>query len=358
MPINKYKVGGLFSGVGGIELGFEQAGYEISWANEFDKNACITYRTNFPNHLLIEQDIWEIIDNDFKYKNEELGEIDILVGGFPCQAFSVAGYRKGFEDPRGNLFFAIVKFISHYQPKAILLENVKNLERHDGGKTFGTIYEELDRLGYSVIYKVMNTRDYTEIPQTRERIFIIGFKGESDFNNAELFRKHETPCSASFIFPEKTKKTKSIKQMLSKVKVDEKYYYTVNTYFWDEIKENMISRDTVYQWRRKYIRENKSNLCPTLTANMGMGGHNVPLVIDSTGGYRKLTPKECFRFQGFNNIKLPKISDSSLYKQAGNSVTVPLIERLAGRVKIALDSKYSNTIKGKDRAIKNLTSVS
>ena len=210
MAKQKYKLGGLFSGVGGIELGFENVKnlneeqvYEIAWANEFDKNACITYRENFPNHLLIEQDIWKIIDNDFKYENKELDGIDILVGGFPCQAFSVAGYRKGFEDSRGNLFFAIVEFISHFQPKAILLENVKNLEGHDGGKTFGRIYAELDSLGYSVIHKVMNTSDYTDIPQTRERIFIIGFKGESDFNNAELFRKHETPCSDSFLFPEK-----------------------------------------------------------------------------------------------------------------------------------------------------------
>lgn len=342
MSKTKYKVGGLFSGIGGIELGFEKAGYDIAWANEFDPKACITYRANFKEHFLIEEDIWTLIDNDYKHNGKELNGIDVLVGGFPCQAFSVAGYRKGFEDPRGNLFFAITEFISHFQPKAFVLENVKNLERHDGGKTFGRIYSELDNLGYSVIYKVMNTSDYTEIPQTRERIFIIGFKGESDFNKAELFKKDDTPCSDSFIFPEKTENTKSIKQMLSKVKVDKKYYYTANTYFWDEIKENMKSRDTVYQWRRKYIRENKSNLCPTLTANMGMGGHNVPLVIDSTGGYRKLTPKECFRFQGFNEIKLPKISDSSLYKQAGNSVTVPLIIRLAESLMISLDAKYEN----------------
>ena len=110
---------------------------------------------------------------------------------------------------------------------------------------------------------------------------------------------------------------------------------------YDELEESMTSRDTVYQWRRKYVRENKSNLCPTLTANMGMGGHNVPLIIDSTGGFRKLTPKECFKFQGFNGIKLPDTGDSQLYKQAGNSVTVPLIKRLAEAIKDSLDNKYN-----------------
>jgi len=340
VPKNKYTVGGLFSGVGGIELGFEKAGYKISWANEFDSKACITYKANFKDHMLIEENIWKVIDNKFRYEENQLDNIDVLVGGFPCQAFSVAGYRKGFEDPRGNLFFAITEFISHFQPKAFLLENVKNLERHDEGKTFGRIYSELDTLGYSVIHKVMNTSDYTDIPQTRERIFIIGFKGEKDFNNAALFRKGDTPCSSSFAFPEKVDHKKSIKAMLTKTAVDKKYYYTDKTYFWKEIQENMNSRDTVYQWRRKYIRENKSNSCPTLTANMGMGGHNVPLVIDATGGYRKLTPKECFKFQGFDNIKLPNISDSNLYKQAGNSVTVPLINKLAMSMKLALDKKY------------------
>ncbi len=340
----KYKVGGLFSGVGGIELGFSNVddgnAFEIAWANEFDKNACITYRHNFPSHNLIEEDIWEIINNDFKHNDEALTDIDILVGGFPCQAFSVAGYRKGFEDPRGNLFFAITDFISHFKPKAILLENVKNLKRHDGGNTFAKIYSELDGLGYSVIEDVLNTSHYTKIPQTRERIFIIGFRDENDFNNKGFFREKSNLCSEAFDFPEKIDKTKTIKQMLTRAQVDEKYYYGESTYFWDEIKEAMNSRDTVYQWRRKYIRENKSNLCPTLTANMGMGGHNVPLVLDRTGQRRKLTPKECFKFQGFDKIKIPNISDASLYKQAGNSVTVPLITKIAQSIKVALDKRY------------------
>ena len=345
---NKYKLGGLFSGIGGIELGFEnvytsekEKAFQVVWSNEFDKNACKTYRRNFPKHNLIEKDIWKIIDENFIHNGNKLNDIDILVGGFPCQAFSVAGYRKGFEDERGNLFFAITEFISHFKPKAILLENVKNLEGHDGGKTFGRIYSELDSLGYSVLYDVLSTNEYTDLPQSRQRIFIVGFRDESDFNNANMFRKKQSKCSEAFNFPDKVKKTKTIKQMLARVSVDNKYYYSNKTKFWKELKESINSRDTVYQWRRKYVRANKSNLCPTLTANMGMGGHNVPLVLDRTNKIRKLTPKECFKFQGFPNIKFPNnIGDSQLYKQAGNSVSVPLIKAIATQIYKSLELRY------------------
>ena len=128
-----YKVGGLFSGVGGIEKAFEDSGFEIKWSIENDSNACKTYRENFPNHNLIEKDVWWLCGNNFKNAKGEfkLDKVDILVAGFPCQAFSVAGYRKGFGDERGNLFFAIEDFIKKLKPKAILLENVKNLHGHD-----------------------------------------------------------------------------------------------------------------------------------------------------------------------------------------------------------------------------------
>ena len=341
--MNKYKVGGLFSGVGGIELGFQKAGFDISWANEFDKNACITYRENFKNHLLIEDDIWNIISDNYKYNNTKLDDIDVLVGGFPCQAFSVAGYRKGFEDPRGNLFFAIKDFITHFKPRAVLLENVKNLQGHDGGKTFGRIFSELDELGYSVIFKVLNTAEYTAIPQNRERIFIVCFKDESDWNNKEMFRTKKCLASEAFNFPQKSKSRKLVTDIITNEDVDETFYYTKEkNYMFDKLAESIVSNDTIYQWRRIYVRDNKSKLCPTLTANMGTGGHNVPLILDSKKRIRKLTPKECFMFQGYNkSFKLPKLANSHLYKQAGNSVSVPLIKKIATNIKLALDKSVS-----------------
>ena len=322
MKNNSYTVGGLFSGVGGIEKGFENNGFDISWANEYDSKACETYRYNH-NHKLIEDDIHNL-------NGSTLESVDVLTGGFPCQAFSVAGYRKGFEDKRGNLFFQIMRLVDEFQekPKVLFLENVKNFYTHDGGNTFSTVYKEIEKRNYSVFHKVLNTSTYTEIPQNRERIFIIGFKNDRHW---EL--NPEKVCSWKFdsLFPpKKINNTLHIKDLLESGKVDKKYYYDKSKYMYDELKKSMKSNDTVYQWRRKYVRENQSNQCPTLTANMGTGGHNVPLVVDDSG-FRKLTPKECFKFQGFDDSFdiPPTVSNSHLYKQAGNSVTVKLISKVS-----------------------------
>ena len=330
---NQYTVGGLFSGIGGIELGFEKLGYNISWANEFDSKACETYRFNH-KHNLIEDDIHNL-------RGEELQSVGVLTGGYPCQAFSVAGNRKGFDDIRGNLFFQIMRLVDELseKPKVLFLENVKNFYTHDGGNTFKTVYKEIEKRGYSVFHKVLNTADYTDIPQNRERIFIICFRNERDWK-----LNPDRVCSWKFnsLFPpSKIDDNQHIKDLLENGEVDKKYYYDESKYMYNELKESMTSRDTVYQWRRKYVRENQSDQCPTLTANMGTGGHNVPLIIDDYG-FRKLTPMECFKFQGFDDsFQLPPtLSNSHLYKQAGNSVTIKLIERLAEIIKISLDEKY------------------
>ena len=334
---NKLTVGGLFSGVGGIELAFERAGFHISWANEIDINACKTYRLNHPKHNLFEKGIDDL-------EMDELTPVDILVGGFPCQAFSVAGYRKGFSDPRGNLFFSIMKLIEKLEkikekPKALMLENVKNLSGHDRGKTKDIIIKTLREFGYSVFWEVYNTSVYTDIPQNRERTIIVCFRDERDW---EFDLKNKKKYSSYFfdknhIQPYKRKK--NIQQILEKKEVDEKFYYRQDFYAYKELRKTIIRKDTVYQWRRVYVRENKSNECPTLTANMGTGGHNVPLIRDDFG-IRKLTPKECFRLQGFKNIKFPKdVARSQLYKQAGNSVTVDLIEKIAVKISQSIKKK-------------------
>jgi DNA (cytosine-5)-methyltransferase 1 len=324
MTNKKLTVGGLFSGVGGIELAFERAGFEINWSNEIDKNACKTYRHNHPHHNLIENDIYQI-------NPKKLKPVDVLVGGFPCQAFSVAGYRKGFRDPRGNLFFEIVRLIDGLKtkPKALMLENVKNLSSHDGGKTKDIIIKTLREFGYSVFWEVYNTSVYTNIPQNRERTIIVCFRDEKDW---EFDLKNQKKYSSYFFDKnhiQPSKRKKNIQQILEKKEVDEKFYYRQDFYAYKELRKTIKRKDTVYQWRRVYVRENQSNECPTLTANMGTGGHNVPLILDDYG-IRKLTPKECFRLQGFKSIKFPKdVARSQLYKQAGNSVTVDLIEKIA-----------------------------
>ncbi len=306
------KVGGLFAGIGGIELGFKKAGFDIEWANEIDKNACITYRMNH-KHTLHEKDL-----NDLK--TSEVTEIDILTGGFPCQAFSIAGYQKGFSDDRGNVFFQILRFVDDLNPKIVFLENVKNLTSHDGGKTFERITFEFKERGYRVFYKVLNSSEYGNVPQNRERIYIVAFKDDK--------------IADKFTFPNIKKLDKKVKDLIDS-KAEEKYYYT-NSRYYNQLKDEMQNRDSVYQWRRVYVRENKSKLCPTLTANMGTGGHNVPLIIDDKD-IRKLTPRECARFQGYDeSFVFPKnLSNSSLYKQIGNSVTVPVIESIAMEIKKA-----------------------
>jgi len=323
MGINsKFSVGGLFAGIGGIEEGFEKAGFEISWANEIDSYACKTYRLNHRDHHLIEENV-------HKLNPRKLKPVDVLVGGFPCQAFSVAGYRKGFKDPRGNLFYEIARFIDELKikPKALMLENVKNLSGHDKGRTRKVIEKILKDFGYYVHWKVYNTFKYTKIPQNRERTIIVCFRNKKSYS----YFSNNLIDNVSSIKP--------ISAMLEKNRIDDKYYYFQDAYNYKELKKFIKKRDTLYQWRRVYVRENQSNLCPTLTANMGTGGHNVPLLLDDIG-IRKLTPKECFNFQGFKSFKFPKdVSNSQLYKQAGNSVTIPLIKKIAMNIKLSIYQK-------------------
>ena len=255
---------------------------------------------------------------------DDLPEFDFILGGFPCQAFSIAGYRKGFEDEkgRGNLFFDIARILDARKPEGFLLENVKNLRSHDGGKTFRIIQETLEGLGYHIKPKVLNSMEYGNVPQNRERIYIVGFK------NKEYCDRFE--------FPEPIKLSVKITDLLEK-NVDEKYYYN-NKPLFAKLKDFVKEEGKVYQWRRQYVRENKSGVCPTLTANMGMGGHNVPIIKDKKG-IRKLTPMECFKIQGFpEDFQLPKISDSALYKQAGNSVSVPVLEAVAKQIMKVMES--------------------
>ena len=317
MSNKTYKTLDLFAGIGGIRMGFERAGFETVFSNDFDPYCKPTYDLNYKTAQLTVGDIQKI-------ESASLPAFDILLGGFPCQPFSVAGYRRGFLDTgRGNLFFEIVRILRDKKPSAFLLENVKNLKSHDKGKTFKIISDALADLGYHVKVKVLNSMEYGDVPQNRERVYIAGFK---------LKKAHN-----AFEFPEQISLTKSISDILEE-SVDSKYYYK-DSAIYKQLKEAIKSPNTVYQWRRAYVRENKSGVCPTLTANMGMGGHNVPFVKDKKG-IRKLTPRECARLQGFpESYKLPKdLPDAKLYKQFGNSVTVSVIEGVARQVMKALQT--------------------
>lgn len=317
-----YTIASFFAGVGGIDLGFELTKQARTiYANEIDPYPIQTFEANFP----IKVDQRDICD----VKASEVPNIDIILGGFPCQAFSIAGYRKGFEDEkgRGTLFFEILRIIKAKKPKAILLENVKNLVSHDNGNTFRVILEALKDAGYHVRYAVLNAMEYGNTPQNRERIYIVGFKSK------KVFEK--------FTFPEPIPLKKTIHDVIDFINpVDEKYLYIKGKYkgdIYDKLVVAMDDSNAVYQWRRKYVRKNMSGVVPTLTANQGEGGHNVCLV-KTKQGIRKMTPKECFNTQGFpESFVLPNIADGRLYKQAGNSVCVSVVKRIAEQILVAMN---------------------
>ena len=319
-----YKICSLFAGVGGIDLGFlETNKCEIAYANEFDKYAVETYEKNFENKVDC-RDIHNV-------KVNEIPEFDIMVGGFPCTSFSVAGYRKGFEDDRtGDLFFEMERIFKERKPRVIFLENVKNLVGHDKGKTFKTIIEKLEEAGYKdkIKCQVLSSTEYVlTYYKLRKNLYYLAFKYKEDFDRFQM--------------PMPMTLDKNIKDVFNfDTKVDDKYYYTEGKYkgnIYKLLTEEMDDDNTVYQWRRKYVRKNQSNLVTTLTANMGEGGHNVPL-IKTKFGIRKLTPIECFYAQGYPKYyELPtNMSDARLYKQAGNSVVVPVINRIAENIMKAL----------------------
>lgn len=192
---------------------------------------------------------------------------------------------------------------------------------HDKGRAFEIIKHTLeDKLGYVLYWKVLNAMSHANVPQNRERIFIVGFDANtiSEYNN--------------FSFPEIIPLESQVNDLLAMGKQAKHLYYQENYQYYPALSQAMRSRNTVYQWRRTHVRENKSRVCPTLTANMGGGGHNVPLILGDFG-IRKLSPEECFAFQGFPKaFILPQIAKSKLYKQAGNTVTVPLVRRIAEHI--------------------------
>lgn len=312
----------LFAGIGGVRIGFESAGFQTIYANDIDRNATATYRLNFG--AIDNADLLEVIGE--KDMNRIPKNFEVLTGGFPCQPFSVAGHKRGFKDrERGNLLFAVVEILKARKPEAIFLENVKHLKNHDDEKTFRRVCDELKEAGYDIKAEVLNSMNHGNVPQTRERIYIVGFRSPR--------------ALMKFRFPEKIALTKTMPGLLEK-NVDDRYYYTAEDEFiYPKLKTAVKSKDKVYQYRRIYVRENKSGVCPTLTASMGVGGHNVPIIRDMHG-IRKLTPRECARMQGFpNSFVFPKDqADAHLYKQIGNSVTVPVISRIAENIRIALES--------------------
>lgn len=318
--MGKFKCASFFAGVGGIDLGFEQTGcFETVYANEFDPYPVKTYELNSS----IKVDCRSICD----VKPEDVPYADVYFMGFPCTDISIAGERKGLFDTDGNLtrsglFYECIRLVHYNKPSVIFIENVKNLVGHNNGETFKAIQTALEDEGYTLKWKIMNAYEYGDIPQNRERIYIVAFR---DADVADRFE-----------FPDYILRNNRLSSVIDfNTKVDDKYYYTPDRfgYIYDELVKEADDPNAVYQWRRHYVRKNKRGVVPTLTANQGMGGHNV-CIVSTKYGFRKMTPRECFNTQGFpRGFKLPDdVADSRLYKQAGNSVCVPVVRRIAEQI--------------------------
>jgi DNA (cytosine-5)-methyltransferase 1 len=307
---NKLNMIDLFAGTGAFSLAFNSTNaVNIVFSNDMCMASKTIYDENF-DHKLTLKNLNEI-------NVEDIPSHDILTGGFPCQPFSIAGHQEGFKDERSNVFWKILSIIDYHKPRCVILENVKNILSHDQGNTFNTIKCNLENRGYHICFKILNTSDITGIPQHRERIYIVCLKSKNVFDKFSLdFPKIDKKKTSSFFEDD----------------VLSKYYYTDKSSTWTLIKNSVVKKDIIYQYRRVYVRDNKSSECPTLTANMGSGGHNVPIILDDNG-VRKLTPRECFNFQGFPlSYKLPNLCDSNLYKLAGNAVSVPVVNLIANRI--------------------------
>ena len=299
------RVCSLFCGIGGIDLIFKRAGHSIVWANDKDKYACMTYRHNFPDVLLVEDDICNI-------DKTTLPDFDILAAGFPCQPFSVCGKQNGFNDERGNLFFEVGKTIDAKQPAIVFLENVANLTEHDHGRTFNVIHNELAGRGYFIRYIIADACDYG-IPQHRTRTYIVAFKDKC-------------ACDA-FKFPEKVPLEKRITDVIDRsVEADEKFYLDKNSREYAQMNAFIDDESQLYRFADWGIQKSKNGISFTLKANMGTYPNRVPIIKDNFG-IRRITPMECLALHGFpKTFDFPsEVPLREQYKQAGNTVCINLI---------------------------------
>lgn len=316
----KYTVADIFAGAGGISKAFQQAGAEIIWANEIDRDACSLYRENMGGGCLTEGDITQIDLNN-------IPDFEILVAGFPYQVFSVLEKNR-VNDKNGNIFLQIVRILNQKKPRVFLLESPKY-----GGAVVKIILKLLKDEGYYLKHQVLNSMDFGNVPHIKERLYIVGFRELKEY---EMFK-----------FPQKIDLTMNITDIIDlKDKKEDKYYYTENSKQYIQLKETIKNKDKIYQFVFKANSENKYgireySLCPNLSSVIRM--QYVPIIYDNFN-IRKITPSECFAFQGYFNIKIPiKINDNKLYKYAAQSSTVTVVKRIAQDILKCLEPKMKNT---------------
>lgn len=327
----------LFAGIGGLRLGFESIGGRCVFTSEWDKYSQKTYRANFPD------DDHEINGDITKIEAEDIPAHDVLLAGFPCQPFSIAGVSKknslnrphGFEDKtQGTLFYDVARIIRHHRPAAFLLENVRNLVSHDKGRTFETIKDVLENdLGYRIDFKIIDGRSW--VPQHRERIFIVGFREDTDFSFDKMVLpdKAAAPKLGSILHPEDGSETPDQRFVVDNIgKVNPKY--TLTNHLWTYL-QNYAAKHKAAGNGFGFGLCGPDDVARTLSARYYKDGSEI-LIRQGDGAPRRLTPRECARLMGFDEARgasftIP-VSDTQAYRQFGNSVVVPVVKAIAAHM--------------------------
>lgn len=315
----------LFAGAGGLDLGFLNAGFEIVWSNDFDRYAVESYRANIGEHI-VEGDITDLFN--------QVPDHEVLIAGFPCQPFSMMGAQRGFDDERGTLFFYIQRILERHNPNIIVLENVKGLETHDGGRTIQRMRDILSNdLNYELFSQVLNTADFG-IPQTRRRLFIVGFK-----------REFYTESQIQFNFPNQIvfEQENNVRNLLDE-EVDRKYFLS------ERILPTILAHGTGNYYSRSEINMNIARpLCATMHKMHRANQDNYYTDEVNRGRFddteekrisnvRRLTPNECRKLQGFPNDWEQVVSDTQAYRQFGNAVTVDVAYYIARAIRDSLNN--------------------
>lgn len=306
---NNLKFVDLFCGLGGFRIALEKQNCNCVFSSDIDKAVAKVYENNFGEYP--SGDITKIDSKD-------IPDFDILCGGFPCQSFSIAGKRLGFEDSRGTMFFEVARILKEKKPKAFILENVKGITNHDGGKTLKTILDILNDLGYTYVHKVINAKDIG-IPQNRERWYCVGVRKDL---NIELnpYRIFPTEQINFFSYDDII----DSKNVYKEYKISDICKYNIQKHI-GKVKEKKSKYTLAYEIRPSRCQFKVDGISPCLTAKMGTGGNNVPVVVELN---RKLTEKECLKLMGYPE-KYKIGNGSQAYKQIGNSVVVPVLEEIS-----------------------------
>ena len=347
--MKKYKSVDLFAGIGGIRMGFEQAfgkSIDTVYVSEIDPYAQQTYTANFGSGIDIAGDIT-------KAREEDIPSFDICLAGFPCQAFSVAGSQGGFNDDyhgmcRGTLFLDVVRICDYHKPKVIFCENVKGLIMHDKGRTFEVIRKAFEQIGYTVYFKVLNSK-YFGVPQNRERVYLVCFRNDID--------------SSGFKFPVPPMKDVCIRDILEDEPVPSKYY--ISDVYLHSMRERKRRHEALGHGFGCKVRDLDGIAGAVVCGGMGKEGnlivdHRAHSMVPMTHikgkindeDIRRMTPREWARLQGFPDSYILPVADTHLYKQLGNSVTVSVIEAIAKEIKMVLNKTSSVKIKTSATAAK------